>query len=135
MRSDILKNLAFCLVLGIAGCKQAARPPLLPEAQSKEVLRVLAITDKLDRMVRAGDPGKVFGDLARKAEIEYMRCQVSLPEQNAATQEFRRIFNGYSVAATLFSGTVQGSKQSPVELVEESYVRKQMLRHILSGHA
>lgn len=131
----ILKSLVACLVLGIVGCRQAARPPLLSEAESKEVLRVLAKTDKLDRMARAGNPGKVFADLAREVEIEHLRSQATLPEKNAAVEEFRQVVNGYSVAGTLFSGGLQESRQNPTELVAESSVRKQILRRILTGQA
>lgn len=64
MLSYILKILPLYLLLAIIGCRQAtqnsitARPPLLPEAQSQEVLRVLALTDELDKMVRHGKPGQ-----------------------------------------------------------------------------
>ena len=131
----LTKLLLLIALLLAAGCRQAVRSPLLPEAQTREVLRALAKTDKLDRLARAGDPGKVFDDLAREVTSEYARCQASLPQNNAARDEFGRIIDGYSLAGRLFAGTAPGSKQSPVELVDQSYARKVRFRHILEGQS
>ena len=104
----LTKLLLLIALLLAAGCRQAVRSPLLPEAQTREVLRALAKTDKLDRLARAGDPGKVFDDLAREVTSEYARCQASLPQNNAARDEFGRIIDGYSLAGRLFAGAAAG---------------------------
>ncbi len=142
MLKQALKTVALCLLLGIAGCKQSAgpqpataRPPLLSAEQSQEVLRILDMTDALDKMVRANNTGQPFIDLATKVEAEYLTCQAKLPEPNTAGEAFRLTIDGYSVAKTLIARKAKNSPQDPVELVANSYIRKTMLRRVLTGRA
>jgi hypothetical protein len=135
-----LKILATILLSALTGCSQAANkpsthPPLLPDEQSKEVLRILTLTDELDKMMRANNAGQPFVDLAKRVELEYLRCQQTLPKDNAARTVFRQTIDGYSIASSIVAGNVKNPKDTPLELVAEAYIRKTMLRRILEGRA
>lgn len=141
MLSSTLKTLTVCLALAIVGCKQAAsdsstaHPPLLPAAQSQAVLRILDKTDELDKMIRRGNAGQPFVDLTNQIELEHMRCDNDLPQQNAAREELKRIIDGYRTARAIVAGRAKHPTLTPVDLVAESYIRKVMLRRVLTGKA
>lgn len=142
-----LKIFAILLLLALTGCKQpankpAARPPLIEAAQAQDVLKILTMTDPLDKMIRAGNAGQPFVDLAKEVEVQYIKWRNKLPMNNAVSvglrrvvDELKRIIDGYSVAQTLVAGTVQDSKQTPFDLVAEAWTRKTLLRKILDGSA
>jgi hypothetical protein len=62
-------------------------------------------------------------------------CQSKLPQQNAAGEVFRQIIAGYGVARTLIAGQAPNSLQNPVDLVAAAYIRKTLLRRLLTGRA
>lgn len=146
-QSCTLIALAICLLLSVVGCRQATqnsspaptptptRPPLLSTVESEEVLRVLTMTDALDKMVRQGNVGQPFADLATKVEKEHLAAANKLPSKNPVANDLQRIISAYTVAGTLLSGQVKNSPQNPVEIVAEAYVRKTMLRRLLTGRA
>jgi hypothetical protein len=58
-----------------------------------------------------------------------------LPQPNAAREVFKQTVDSYGVAKTLIAGKALNSTQDPVELVAYAYVRKTMLRRVLTGRA
>jgi hypothetical protein len=147
----MLKIFTITLLLGLTSCKQAAqqttqptavRPPVLEGTQAQDVLRILEMTDPLDKMIREGAAGQPFVDLAKKVEIEYLKYRNQLPSNNAMTPglrrvayELKRVIDNYSLANTLIAGKVQNSNQTPFDQVAQAWTIKTMLRKILLGTA
>jgi hypothetical protein len=144
------KSLPFCFCLGSQAVSrplnQQPSSPLTPstvkETQAQAVLRILTMTDPLDQMIRAGNAGPPFVDLAKEVEIGYLKYRNKFPANNAMPLGLRRIayelkcvIDNYSVANTLIDGKVQNSNQTPFDQVAQVWTIQTMLRKILQGQA
>lgn len=141
----MFKILVIVFLLGPTSCKQAAqqatqqpieRPPLLERAQAQDVLRILEMTDPLDKIILAGTAGQPFVDLAKEVEIEYLKYRNKLPSNNAMPLDCGASSMNSSASLIITAWRTHSlTERCGIPTRQQGWTIKTMLRKTLLGQA